>query len=155
MSITPLSSSEELWVELHYQRYADLDIDHSLMVDLLRKTPVLQIHGSILVKKSPISRGRKRSDFLWAGGLPIHIVSSGFVDALTEYGATGWETYPIDFVNGRGDEVSGYIGFLEDIGGTGDVKSSYEDMRSGFGMDVTTELFDYLKAKKLRFKKGS
>ncbi|WP_029068683.1 hypothetical protein [Jonesia quinghaiensis] len=153
IAVSALSSTDELWVELDDYRYHLQDVNSWHLQDRLIEEQQPAINPPILMRKSASCRARKRADFLWGGGVGVHVVSQVFIDALVEFGATGWETYPIDLVNGLGQEIPGYIGFLEEIGGAGDVKSSDDGMRGAFSVDVTGDLYEFLRARKLRFKK--
>ncbi|WP_157544336.1 hypothetical protein [Jonesia quinghaiensis] len=151
--ITALTSTDELWVGVDDYRYHVLGVDAVELKNRLTFDPHPIIERPVLVRKASECRARRRADLLWAGGTSLHVVSQAFIDALVEFGATGWETYPIDLVNGLGQEIPGYVGFLEEIGGAGDVRSPYDDRRCAFAIDVKPPLYDLLKTRKLRFKK--
>jgi hypothetical protein len=56
----------------------------------------------------PWGEGRRTpSDVLWIGVVEL-VVSPRFLDALT--GCSGWSTFPVELIDGHGNDVPGYAG---------------------------------------------
>lgn len=89
------------------------------------------------------NRGNRFGDILWTEGTPIKAVSQRLVDALTDVGATGWRTFPIEVIGADGDELEGYLG-LATIGSDPSDDLRHTAGAQNFAVTVSDRVLDAL-----------
>ena len=100
------------------------DVDDEIAYGRIEKLPF----PVTFVRGKP-SRGERRGDVLWAGGLAYTLVSDRFIKVLVELEVPGLTTYPVDFYDRDRAKtpIHGYVGLVPDLTWAGPVRSSFKD----------------------------
>lgn len=98
----------------------------------------------IWFERVPECRDERRGDILWPAGRGPKLVSRRFADRVLELGVTGCRTYEVELLDARRRPIEGYVGFIEDPTGQGEIVMEHGDL-PGFYMLCTPRIVEGLK----------
>lgn len=121
------SETADMWVAPQWDGKPELGPwmteDGRRVVDVIADGHGESLAFRVWFEQSPESKGTRRGDVLWTGGLPVGIVSDRFVQELDRLDVSGWSTYTVTIVDHDGHEVEGYHGFVADVTGRSELVS--------------------------------
>lgn len=127
VELRPRSETADLWVVPTWEGKPMMGpwktSDGRRIVEVIADGNADTLGFAVWFEQLPDSRGTRRGDILWSGGLPHGLVSTRFVDALQDLGVTGWSTYDVTIKDTQGQSIRGYVGLVADVTGTSELVS--------------------------------
>ncbi|UBH05375.1 hypothetical protein K8P10_000886 [Leucobacter sp. Psy1] len=124
-------AQRDLWAAMEWEGQGTTDGD--VLPDGTDPSGVVATYGPeavpfpIWYRQSQYSRNQRQGDILWACGLANKLVSRRFADRVFELGVTGCRTYEVELYDRRMRPIEGYVGFVEDPSGEGELAMEARD----------------------------